>query len=173
MDNSQESRTRRSHKARERQQKRRERSEAVSSFASESLPKLPPVKLPSPLQSLWAMLLDNLWQMREEGKFKSLGKMGGVAVAVILLFVALSILFSPNIGPNIHSLGLNLGGKSIDEATTELFTFWNESVLIVCYWMGRLWRRCILVKSAFIWMPLGRCKPPNLLAYRGCPLVRK
>jgi hypothetical protein len=130
MDNSQESRTRRSHKARERQQKRRERSEAVSSFASESLPKLPSVNLPAPLQGFWEMLLDNLWQMREEGKFNSLSKMGGIALAVILLFFALGILFSPNIGPNISTLGLNLGGKSIDAATTELFTFWNESLLI-------------------------------------------
>jgi hypothetical protein len=130
MENSQESRNRRNHKARERQQKRRQRQEVVTNIASEALPKLPSVKIPTAVQSVWSLLLDNLWQMREQGMLAKLGKIGGLLLAVILLFSALSVLFSPNIGPNISILGINLGGKSIDEATETLFNFWNEGITI-------------------------------------------
>jgi hypothetical protein len=130
MENSQESRNRRNHKARVRQQKRRQRHEVVSNIASEALPKLPPIKIPNALQGLWTLLIDNLWQMREQGMLANLGKIGGLLVAVILLFFALSVLFSPSIGPNISTLGISLGGKSMDEATEALFTFWNEGITI-------------------------------------------
>src|SRR5688500_4632027 len=113
----QESRSKRNHKARERIEKRRKRQEVVSSIASETLPELPPVKLPPALQGIWAIVIDNLWQMRQQGLFANLAKIGAVLVAVILLFFALGIVFSPSIGPNIRTLNIDIGGKSIDEAT--------------------------------------------------------
>lgn len=130
MENSHESRSKRNHKARERQEKRRQRSEVVSNIASEALPKLPPVKVPNNLQVLWAVVIDNLWQMREQGLLASLSKISAALLVIILFFFALGIIFSPNIGPNIRTLGLDMGGKSIEDATAALFNYWNEELLI-------------------------------------------
>lgn len=133
MDNIEKSRKRRQKKARERQAKRRQRRESVSNIAQSSLSKLSDIPFGNLLQKLQPIVNivgDTWWSIRHRQSARKPLFIGVGFLAVIVLLFFLNIIFSGNIGPNISTLGINLGGKSIQEATEELFLFWNDEILI-------------------------------------------
>lgn len=133
MDNN-EKRDKRKRKARERQAKRRERREAMASSVNDGLSKLSDLKpkgIPEPVQRGFSMIAtvaqDTIWHLRHRTSFWKiiLGIVGGVA----LLFF-LSLFFSPNIGPNMSSMGVGLGGMSVEAAAAQLDNTFNNEIRV-------------------------------------------
>lgn len=133
MDNIDNPRKRRQNKARERQSKRRQRHETVNNLTEESLSKLPNIPANNWLEKIKPalnILRDNWWHLRNRTDLRKPLMIVGGLMGVIILFFALSIIFSSDIGPNISTLGLDLSGKSVEEATEILFIFWNDELQI-------------------------------------------
>ncbi|MGJ3239506.1 MAG: L,D-transpeptidase family protein [Anaerolineae bacterium] len=120
-------------RARERIEKRKQRREMISSLANESLDKLPAVDLPrssSKFAPVIDIILDAWWHFRRDAPTGLIVKGVGGLIIVLLGFFTLMTLFSPNIGPNISTMGIALSGQSVDEATQTLFQYWNDDVSI-------------------------------------------
>jgi hypothetical protein len=119
-----EQRERRIRKARERQTKRSQRRESITSSFTESLSRLAelkPKRVPPPVERGYLALLniiqDTFWYLRRNPKFTR-GLAGGAAGIVLLFF--LSLFFSPNIGPNIRTMDIAIGGMSLEAAAAKL-----------------------------------------------------
>lgn len=127
-----EPRRKRITKARMRYEKRKNRREAMVELRDESASKLKNVapdnlQLPKSVQTAWTILTDTLWHLVY--RTAALKIVGGLVLVIVGLFL-LSLLFSSNIGPGVSSLGVALGGQSIEEAETSLLTAWNQETRI-------------------------------------------
>jgi hypothetical protein len=132
MDNIEKQR-RKKKKARERQAKRHQRHETVTNLAEESLARLSGVPIPNLLEKISpaiGILGDTWWHLRHRASLRKPLMIGLGLLAVIFAFFLLNIIFSNNIGPNINTLGIDIGGKSIEETTETLFLFWNDEFLV-------------------------------------------
>ena len=134
MDSINEKRERRKRKARERQAKRQERREALVSSLSGGLSRLrqfKPSSIPEPVKKGFAttvnVIQDTVWHLRHRTAFLKIA--AGVIGAIVLLFF-LMLFFSPNIGPNISTMNIGIGGMSIEDAAAKLNAAVNEEVRI-------------------------------------------
>ncbi|MDQ7025705.1 MAG: L,D-transpeptidase family protein [Anaerolineae bacterium] len=141
MDTNNEKRDNRKRKARERQAKRRERRAAMASSVNDGLSKLSHLKpegIPKPVQRGFSVALnvaqDIFWHLRHRTSFWKI--IVGIVGAIVLLFF-LSLFFSANIGPNISTMGLGLGGMSVEAATAQLENTFNNEMRVNIRLHGR------------------------------------
>jgi len=112
----------------EARQRRREGAMAVPRERREAEPaphvaESEPPKLSQYARAAQVWLRDALWYLRHNPNTWKIG--GGLLVAVFALFI-LSHVLTGRIFPNVWALGVNLGGKTIEEATAALNTYWAD-----------------------------------------------
>lgn len=133
MDNIENKRKRRKSKARERIEKRKQIRESMASIATDGLEKIPniPVSgLPKVFGQAKDVVQDTIWHLKKDAPMSLIAKLVGGFVLALIGFFVLTTLFSQDIGPNIHTMGINVSGQTVPEATETLFNYWNEDVLI-------------------------------------------
>lgn len=121
--------SRRINQARARQANRYRRQQAFvtlkdeTSRISESMPRVPNERVQRGLlfiQDLW-------WYIRHRTPAL---RVGGMIFGLTIVFVFLSLVLSPNIGPNIWAMGMPLAGKSPADAELALMSAWQNEIKI-------------------------------------------
>ncbi len=139
MDHLNESRSkaRRKSKARERRRARRERRQAMVELQQTSFSKLKdiaPTDILPFLKQFWQMLRDAVWHVRHRTPAL---KIGGALLLLVSIGAGIVLLSSPNIGPNVQTLGSGLSGLSVEEAEAEILRTWHNDILIDVYLEGQ------------------------------------
>ncbi len=122
---------RETNRARARQEARQRRREGAMAVprarrAAEPAPHVAesePPKLSQYARATQVWLRDALWYLRHNPNTWKIS--GGVMAATFALFI-LSHVLTGRIFPNVWALGVNLGGKTIEEATAALNTYWAD-----------------------------------------------
>lgn len=121
--------SRRLNQARTRQANRYRRQQAFVTLKdettriSESMPRVPNERV----QRAVLFAQDAWWYIRNRTPAL---RVGGAIFALTMLFVILSLVLSPNIGPNIWAMGIPLNGKSTADAELALMSAWQNDIKI-------------------------------------------
>jgi len=121
--------SRRLNQARSRQANRYRRQQAFVTLKdettriSDSMPRVPNERV----QRAVLFAQDAWWYIRNRTPVL---RVGGAIFALTMLFVILSLVLSPNIGPNIWALGLPLAGKATADAELALMSAWQSDIKI-------------------------------------------